>query len=411
MSPDGLPRPPPKAAAADAGAPAMANPQLRILTFSTLYPNSAQPAHGVFVETRLRHLVAGGEVESTVLAPVAWRPGAALRVPAQERRHALDVHHPRFLALPGVGLLTNPGLLYRAARPVLRRLVSQGHRFDLVDGHYLYPDGVAAIRLARDLGVPVVLTARGSDTSQFPFLPVAGPRIRRAIAEADALIAVSAALKDGLVALGAAPEKVTVLRNGVDLAAFRPVADRAAARAELGLDGPTLLSVGHLIERKRVHLTIEALTHLPDHRLVLVGDGPERAALAGLAARLGVADRVRFAGTKPHAELPRWYTAADVMVLASSREGWANVLLESMACGTPVVATDAWGSREAVAAPEAGIVVDQASPAALAEAVRRLAAAPPGRAATRAYAERFSWDATTAGQLALFRRLTGGRGA
>lgn len=407
MSPEGLPRVAAPAAAAGLP-PATPRRPLRILTFSTLYPNRAQPTHGVFVETRLRQLVAGGEVESTVLAPVPWRPGTALRVPARERRHGLDVHHPRFLALPGIGLLTNPWLLYRAARHVLGRLVADGLRVDLVDGHYLYPDGVAAIRLGRDLGVPVVLTARGSDTSQFPFLPVAGREIRRAIAAADALIAVSAALKEGLVALGAPAAKVTVLRNGVDLAVFRPVADRAAARAALGLDGPTLLSVGHLIERKRNHLTIEALTQLPGHTLLLVGDGPERAALAALAGRLGVAGRVRFEGAKPQAELARYYTAADVMVLASSREGWANVLLESMACGTPVVATPAWGSREAVAAPEAGIVVDEASPAALAEAVRRLAAAPPDRAATRLYAQGFGWDATTAGQIALFRRLTGG---
>jgi glycosyltransferase involved in cell wall biosynthesis len=131
--------------------------------------------------------------------------------------------------------------------------------------------------------------------------------------------------------------------------------------------------------------------------------------LQALAERLGVAGRVRFLGLKPHRELPTYYTAADLMVLASSREGWANVLLESMACGTPVLATPAWGSREAVSAPEAGLVLDdapeEALPPALAEGVRRLAANPPDRAATRAYAEGYSWEATTAGQLALFREI------
>jgi glycosyltransferase involved in cell wall biosynthesis len=193
----------------------------------------------------------------------------------------------------------------------------------------------------------------------------------------------------------------------VDLDAFRPVGDRAAARAALGLEGPAILSVGGLIERKGHHLTIAALRELPGHTLLVVGAGPERAALASLAARLGVAERLRLLGARPHAELPLFYTAADAMVLASSREGRANVLLESMACGTPVVATPAWGSREAIAAPEAGVVLDAATPAAIAAGLRRLLAAPPDRAATRAYAERFGWDETTAGQLALFRRVLG----
>jgi glycosyltransferase involved in cell wall biosynthesis len=391
---------------------ASAHPQpsqpIRLLTFSTLFPNQVQPNHGVFVENRLRQLLGSDKVEATVLAPVPWFPGRTPRrsaVPAEETRHGIPVHHPRFLALPGFGMATNPYALCQSARPVLQRLLDKGNRFDLLDGHYLFPDGVAAVRLGREFGLPVVLTARGSDTSQLPFYRIPGRMIRRAISQADALIAVSAALKEGLVALGAPAEKVTVLRNGVDLTLFRPMPDRAQVRAALGFTGRTLISVGHLIERKRNNLTIEALTALPDHCLVLVGDGPERAALGALAERLGVAARVRFAGPVAHADLPAWYTAADIMVLASSREGWANVLLESMACGTPVVATPAWGSREAVAAPEAGIVIDEATPEALAAAVRRLSASPSDRAATAAYAARFSWDETTHGQLALFRRV------
>jgi len=389
---------------------------IRLLTFTTLYPNAAQPNHGVFVENRLRHLVAGGEAESTVLAPVPWFPsrspcfGAWARyaaIPGQEMRHGLQVHHPRFVALPRIGMLSGPVCLYHSARAALARLVRDGLEFDVIDAHYLYPDGVAAVWLGRHFGKPVVLTARGSDTSLLPRYRVPRRLIRSAIAGADAIIAVSAGLKDGLLALGAPAEKVTVLRNGVDLDTFRPVADRAAVRAGLGLTGPTLLSVGLLIERKGHHLVIAALPSLPGHTLLIAGEGPDREALLALARRLGVADRVRLLGPRPHAELPLLYTAADVLVLASSREGWANVLLESMACGTPVVAGPAWGSREAVSAPEAGLVLGEATPERIAEGVRRLLAAPPDRAATRAHAERFGWDETTAGQLGLFRRLLG----
>ena len=385
---------------------------IRLLTLTSLYPNPAQPNHGVFVENRLRHLVAGGEAISTVVAPVPWFPGRTHRrdeIPAMVRRHGLDVHHPRYFAPPGIGMYSNPLAFRQAAGRVLRRLLASGFDFDVIDAHYLYPDGVAAVWLAQDLDKPVVLTARGSDTSQLPHYRGPGRLIRQALAGADALIAVSAALKDGLIRLGAAPDKVTVLRNGVDLALFRPVPDRAGGRADLGLEGPTLLSVGHLIERKRNTLTIEALTGLPEHALLLVGDGPDRQALAALAQRLGVSQRVRFEGPVPHARLPTYYSAADILVLASSREGWANVLLESMACGTPVVATPAWGSREAVAAQEAGIVVNEATPEAIARAVIALRADPPARAATRTYAERFGWDETTAGQLALFRHVLAAR--
>jgi glycosyltransferase involved in cell wall biosynthesis len=397
---------------------------LRLLTFSTLYPNAVLPNHGVFVENRLRHLVASGEACSTVLAPVPWFPfrtdrlGARLRqwgrfaaVPAQELRHGLAVHHPRYAALPGIGMLTNPAALHLAARAALRRLLAAGHRFDAIDAHYAYPDGVVAVWLGREFNLPVVVTARGSDISQLPDHRVPRRLIQRAIQDADALIAVSVGLKDGLVKLGAPPGKVTVLRNGVDLDAFRPIpdgdpADRAAIRRALGVGpGPLLVSVGHLIPRKGHDHVIRALPLLPGHALMVLGDGPERDALLKLAQEIGVADRVHMLGARPHAELPRYYGAADALVLASSREGWANVLLEAMACGTPVVASPAWGSREAVRSPAAGLVMEETTPEAIAAALRRLLALRPDRAATRAYAEGFGWGETTTGQLALFREV------
>ncbi|MDB5412169.1 MAG: glycosyltransferase family 4 protein, partial [Rubritepida sp.] len=397
--------------------PAGARARLRLLTFSTLYPNAEQPHHGVFVENRLRHLVASGEASSTVLAPVPWFPSTSryfgrwsryAAIPLREERYGLAVHHPRFAAVPGLGMFTGPLALYAAARRALARMLAEGTRFDAIDAHYLYPDGIAAIRLGHEFGLPVVLTARGSDTSQLPQYRLPRRLIQAALHEATALIAVSAGLKEGLVALGAPPDKVTVLRNGVDLDVFRPPADRVMARAALGLDGrPVLLSVGHLIERKGHDLIIRALPMLPDHLLLIVGEGPERSALQTLAERLGVADRVRLVGAQSHGAMQRFYGAADALVLASSREGWANVLLEAMACGTPVIASPAWGSREAVAAPEAGLVLDETTPDTIAAGVRRLLAAPPSRAATRAYAEGFGWAETTAGQLALFRQVVG----
>ncbi len=394
-------------------------PPLRLLTFTTLYPSQQRPNHGVFVENRLRHLVGSGGATSLVVAPVPWFPTLPRSltrrlsgdwivhtgVPPQELRHGITVYHPHYPVIPRIGMSAAPYLLYRAMVPAMQRLLAAGHRFDAIDAHYAYPDGVAAVWLGRRFNLPVVVTARGTDVNLIP--EYAAPRLllRRMIAGVAALIAVSAALKSALVALGAPDGKVTVLRNGVDTALFQPPADRDAARRALGLTRPTLVSVGALIERKGHHRTIAAMAQLPGYELLIAGEGPERDALTMLIRRLGLADRVRLLGAWPHAQLPALYGAADASVLASSREGWANVLLESMACGTPVAATNIWGNPVVVRRGVAGVIFGAHTPEAIAGSLKALFASLPSRAATRAYAEGFSWDDTTAGQLAVFRRV------
>ncbi len=307
--------------------------------------------------------------------------------------------------IPKIGANLAPFSLYQAAARTLARWRTQGYDFDLIDSHFFFPDGVAAVLLGRHFDKPVTITARGTDLNLMPRYRVPRALIRWAARHADGLITVSAALKQPLVDLGIAPERVVVLRNGVDLARFRPPADRPAQRSALGLTRPTLLSVGHLIERKGHHLVIAALAELPGLDLLVVGDGPDAATLRAAAQRHGVADRVRFLGALPHGDLPRLYGAADALVLASSREGWANVLLEAMACGTPVVATPIWGTPEVVTTRAAGVLAAARSVAALAAGVRDLLAAPPERPATRQHAEQFGWEPTTQGQLDLFREI------
>ena len=392
---------------------------LKLLTFSTLYPSAVMPSHGIFVETRLRHLIASGQAESRVIAPVPWFPlkgerfgeyGRFAATPARETRHGLDISHPRFVRLPKVGMSSAPYTLAWTFLRAARQLQASGYDFDLIDAHDFYPDGVAAVMVARALDKPVVITARGTDINLIPQHAFPRKLILRAAHQADAMITVCEALKDELVALGADPAKVTALRNGVDLSLFHP-AGRDEARAALGLTTEagtrrfTLASVGHLIERKGHERVIGALAELPDVDLLIAGTGPEEGALRRLAESLGVASRVRFLGALPQARLREVYVGVDALVLASSREGWANVLLEAMACGTPVAASNVWGTPEVVASPEAGELMPERTAAGVAEAVRRLRASPRDRAATRRYAERFSWDATTQGQLDLFHRI------
>ena len=392
---------------------------MKILTFSTLYPNAQRPGHGIFVETRVRHLLASGQVESRVVAPVPWFPlhhrrfgdyASYARVPRSELRSDIRVEHPRYPVLPKVGMTVAPALLAAGARARIARLLDEGFDFDLIDAHYFYPDGVAAAMLGKYFNKPVVITARGSDITLFPNFRLPRKMIRWAAGRAAGIITVCNALRDEVVALGIDPAKVLSLRNGVDLQLFQPV-EREAVRARLGLKRFTLLAVGHLVPVKAQELAVAAMTQLPDVQLLIAGNGPNRGMLEQLARELGVSERVSLLGAVPQAQLRDYYGAADALVLPSEREGWANVLLEAMACGTPVIASRVWGTPEVVAAPEAGLLMAERSAAGLADAVRGLRAAYPDRAATRRYAERFSWDDTTAGQLKLFTEVLAGQGA
>ncbi|QNA90818.1 glycosyltransferase family 4 protein [Massilia sp. Dwa41.01b] len=378
---------------------------MKILTFSTLFPNAEKPGHGIFVETRLRHLVASGQVEARVVAPIPWFPSTNPRfgnyarfakAPRHETRHGISVAHPRFPVIPKVGMSISPLLLAQAVKPAIGRMIDEGYDFDLIDAHYFYPDGVAAAMLARAFNKPLVITARGSDITLFPQYALPRRQILWAAQRADGIITVCNALRDEIVAMGIDADRVVSLRNGVDLQLFH---EPAARRPDAMF---TLLAVGHLVPVKAQDLIIGALPLLPGVRLVLAGDGPDRAKLENLARELKVTDRVTFPGAVPQAQLPAHYGAADALVLSSSREGWANVLLESMACGTPVVASRVYGTPEVVAAPEAGVLMRERSYRGVADAVNALRANYPDRGATRRYAERFSWDDTTEGQLRLF---------
>ncbi len=390
---------------------------IRTLLFSTLYPSSARPIHGIFVETRLRELLKTGEVETKVVAPVPWFPfsgerwgeyGRFAATPRFESRNGVDVHHPRYFLPPKIGMNIAPHTLARGALPTIKKLMREGFDFDLIDAHYYYPDGVAAGFLAKWLGKPFVVTARGTDLSQIPQFAYPRRLILDTAARASASIGVCAALMDSIAELGADRQRLHVMRNGVDLERFQPV-DRVEARRYLGLpiDRRILLSVGLLIERKGHHIAIEALKQLPeDVLLVIAGSGPERERLEGLAKDSGVAARVQFAGQVPNDQLKWWYSAADALLLCSSREGWANVLLESMACGTPAIATSIWGTPEVIQRREAGRLMATRTPQALVDASRDLFADYPDRTSVRKYAEGFGWDATTAAQLKLFKEVT-----
>lgn len=391
---------------------------IRTLLFSSLYPSSVRPGHGIFVETRLRELLASGKVQTRVVAPVPWffstnarfgEYAKMARTPLKESLGGLEVHHPRYILPPKIGMHLAPLSMALGAVRVIKRIMNEGFDFDLIDAHYYYPDGVAAALLGQWLRKPVVITARGSDLNLLADYWLPQKMMRWAAAKAAASIGVSNALVQILRDWGLPEDRLQVMRNGVDLNRFRPV-PRDHDKGKLGLDtGPVLLSVGNLVPNKGHDIVMHALVSIsaryPRSSLLIVGSGPERQNLESLAAQLGIAQRVCFAGVIPNDQLLHWYSAADVLVLASSREGWPNVLLESMACGTPVVSMRVGGTPEIVTQAESGRLVGSRDAQSFAAQILELLADPPPRDRVRAYAENFGWGGTTDAQVARFETI------
>ena len=390
---------------------------IKTLTFSTLFPNPSQPRHGVFVESRLRQVIETGLVKTVVVAPVPWYPrrgpdvfgyGKFRNIPSARRDNGLDVRHPRYPVIPAFGMTVAPTLMANAVSRPIREIIESDGPFDLIDAHYFYPDGVAAAQLSRRFDIPLVITARGTDINLIPRYRLARRQILDAAQRASALISVSDSLRNRMIEIGIDGEKITTLRNGVDPELFYP-SDRDDARRQLGLSGPTLLSVGHLIERKGHHLVVEALSKLPEFELIIIGAGDWEAKLRTLVNQRNLDQRVTFAGEMQQSELRRYYVACDATVLASSREGMANVMLESIACGCPVVATNVWGAPEIITERAAGVLIPERTADSIRESVNSLFADLPRRAETEAYSANLLWEPTTQGQLDIFRDIAAAR--
>ena len=345
--------------------------RLKVLLFSMVFPNAAQPHYGVFVRERMRGLPA--DVEVRVVAPTPWfpfvarlRPGLRPAVPREEVQEGVPVLHPRFLSFPGFLKCLDGLLMFLGALPTVIRL-RRDFRCELIDAHFVYPEGLAAALLGLVLRVPLTITLRGMLPLLVPFR-LRRPQLRFALKRAVRVIAVSESLKRDAVALGVPAEKVRVIENGIDPQVFRPI-DRVEARRALGLPkyGPLLVSVGTLAPRKGFHLVMEAMARLkrrwPTLRFAIVGgDGPEGAMgaeLRQLAARMKMENRVIFAGPRQREELAVWYSAANLFVLATAHEGCPNVVLEALACGTPVVATPVGNIPELIDSPAVGLVVER----------------------------------------------------
>lgn len=387
--------------------PPMAKPEPRIVVLTTLFPHAGQPTAGLFIRERMFRVARVLPV--TVVAPAAWfpfqgflrrwKPHFRPHVNATETQEGIEVRRPRFLSVPGAFKWLDGFFLALCCLPTMLRL-KRSFGFTMIDAHFAYPEGYAATLLGRWLHVPVSITLRGTE------VPLArDPRRRRriiaALQNATRVFSVSESLKRHAIALGASGDTIMVVGNGVDMDKFHRL-DRKVARQQLRLpvDAPVLVSVGALVERKGFHRVIECLPtlrkRLPGLRyLVVGGSGPEGdwgARLRRDVIDLGLQECVVFLGILAPEDLHVPLSAADVFVLATRNEGWANVFLEAMACGLPVVTTDVGGNAEVVADEKLGILVPFGDPDRLAKALTDALTRKWDREAIVAYAENNSWD-------------------
>jgi glycosyltransferase involved in cell wall biosynthesis len=352
---------------------------VRILGLTNLYPNPLQPHRAPFNRDKFQLLAEQHAVR--VIAPIAWLDEFRARWKAKgawhcERRRMdgdVVVEHPRYWYSPRIGRQFYGHSFYASVRRTFRRAVKE-FQPDVVLATWAYPDGWAGVRLAREAGLPVVIQVHGSDVLLLDDCPAKRERTAEALSCADRVIAVSEDLARNVVALGARPEKVHVVYNGVDSTLFYP-GPRHEARRRLGLAeaGRMVLFIGNLVPVKSIHTLLTASSLLArdglTHTVAIIGSGPLRDSLAQQARDLGIEHHVRFVGSLDHASLPDWYRAANVFVLPSVSEGVPNVLLEAIASGTPFVASDVGGIPE-VAAGGDGTLVPPSNPGELAEAMR-----------------------------------------
>jgi teichuronic acid biosynthesis glycosyltransferase TuaC len=344
---------------------------MNILTYTTIFPNAASPRLGIFLFQRTAHLAQRAGNTVRVVSPVPYFPhwlpvrrwAKYARVPAQARIGELEIWYPRYPFLPSIAMRVHGDWMFRGSYKKVARLHTL-HPFDCIDTHFVYPDGYAAVRLGQRLGVPVVVSARGSDINLYARSPHIAAKIVWTLEHAAGIIAVSESLRKGIVKLGLPPGAVRVIPNGIDPRRFF-VTERPVAREQLGLPPQSriVVAVGNLVPQKGHRRLIAAFARIAvsdeNLRLYILGEGRLRSELEEQIRALQLSGRVILCGSRPNEELQLWFSAAELSCLASSSEGWPNVVSESVACGTPVVATNVGGVPEILSSPDLGVVVEQ----------------------------------------------------
>jgi len=398
------------------------NDKIKVLSIASMFPNPRMPVHAQFVKQRLDAL--SKLVDLTLVSPIPWFPGeqwsARYRnrhfVPSRTDDNPYPAYFPKFLSIPKTLKPLDGLFMAHAVRAWAHKHRPVGD-FDLLDCHLGFPDGYAGAILAQSFRKPFVVTLRGHDINDLYKYPVRIKQVICALRRCNLFFGVSQALVDGAVKLGAPKEKGRCSSNGVDPRRFFP-SDRQEACKELGLDSKFryMLSVSHIVKRKGIDILLGALGILRgkghrDLHYLIVGSGGEEGDYTGilkkLAAKLGVTDYVHWVGAVENTRLRQYYAVADLSCLASEKEGWPNVVLESLAVGTPVVAHATWGVPEIIPTEDLGLLVKERTSEVFADAIERGLAKTWDRTALVEYAQQHSWDNTATGLYQHFLEILG----
>jgi glycosyltransferase involved in cell wall biosynthesis len=373
---------------------------MNIGVLTSLYPSAVRPHEGIFAARRWRGMRERGH-EVFLVHPLPHAPPAFVadwlgqtmwseiaRMADSEQRDGISIVRPRYVHLPARAL----GNARAFARAGVRRLLARG-KLDLVVLDYAWPAALSVPALAK-ARIPVLINGRGSDVLQVAEQPALAAELGAALREAGAWCAVSQDLVEAMDRLAGRPGQGVLVPNGVDSSTFRPH-ERGPARARLGLepDGELVLVVGHLIARKDPLLALESFARAAPSaaRIAFVGSGALERDLRERARQLGLGARVHFAGAQSPQALVDWYAAADVLLLTSSREGRPNVVLEALASGRPVVATDAGGTKELLHKLPGALVGERTS-AAIGAALAAMLSRPPTAQQCRDLILELSWE-------------------
>jgi glycosyltransferase involved in cell wall biosynthesis len=393
----------------------------KLLVFTSLFPSHVQPGAGLFIRERMFRVAK--HLPLIVVSPVPWfplqgliryfKPGYRPQPEKYEEQQGIMVYYPRFLAVPGV-LRRFDGFSMALCSFFLLLRLKRRFQFTVIDSHFAWPDGYGATLLGRWLRVPVTITLRGTEVPHSKN-SLQRTKIVVALDKAARVFSVADSLKRHVVGLGARAEKIQVVGNGVDTERFvQEDQSEARARFDLPRDAQVLVTVGGLVERKGFHRVIELMPALLEEfpRLYYLvvggasaeGDWDER--LKAQACKSGISDRVLFTGAIAPDEL-RWpLSAADVFVLPTSNEGWANVFLEAMACGLPVVTSDVGGNPEVVCNDDLGTIVPFGYPQLLLKAIVAALNKNWQRDKIMDYARNNSWDHRVEHLLTAFEEIT-----
>lgn len=347
---------------------------MRLLLLSNVYPSPLHPTKGVFNRV-MACAWAGQGHEVSVVCPIAWTDRLRARrpvAPDAARGDGVRATYPTYLFTPRVLRRAYGWFMWRSVRRSVRRALS-GFQPDAVIGYWAHPDGRCAVRAAREAGVPAVVMVGGSDVLVLTSSASRRRLVFDVLRDADAVVTVGEDIRSKVIEAGIPSERVHVVRRGVDRGKFSP-GDQRAARQKLGLplERPIALWVGRMTPVKGLSVLIDALERIgrqgEDLCVCLAGGGELRGALEAECRARGLEHVVRFVGGVAHDDLADWYRAADVTVLPSLSEGVPNVLLESMACGTPFVASRVGGIPE-IATPGVDTLVPPGDGEALARAL------------------------------------------